>query len=400
MAIKIGDKEIASMLVGTGAGNKEIKEVWQGTNNGNKLVWQSLIIPEGYALATDDDFIGTTDGNFQYIGTDEYVVIPNVIKGVPVTSYAGMFMGNSVIKGVASNNTNVTNMNSMFGSSSATTLDLGSFDTSNVTDMSDMFYNSSATALDLSSFDTSNVTSMSYMFGESSATALDLSNFDTYNVTDMSYMFDGSQATTLDLSNFDTSNVTSMTNMFYNSRATTLDLSSFDTSNVTYMGSMFRNSSATTGYARTQADADRFNTSGNKPTNLNFILPPPPLATDDDFSGTVDGEFRYIGTATRLTIPHVIKGVEVTSYASMFSGTTVTEVSSNNPRITDMSSMFRDNSATTLDLSSFDTSSVTFITNMFYLASATIGYARTQVDKDKLNNSSNKPAGLTFIVKP
>ena len=157
----------------------------------------SLFIPEGYVLATDDDFSGTTDGNFTYIGTDEYVMIPDMIKGVPVTSYAGMFMGNSVIKGVASNNTNVTNM---------------------------------------------------------------------------SWMFAGSQATSLDLSSFDTSNVTNMSWMFAYSRATTLDLSSFDTSNVTNMSGMFDSSSATTGYARTQADADRFNNSSLKPSALVFVV--------------------------------------------------------------------------------------------------------------------------------
>ena len=38
------------------------------------------------------------------------------------------------------------------------------------------------------------------------------------------------------------------------------------------MEKMFDNSKATTGYARTQADADKFNASSGKPTNLNFIV--------------------------------------------------------------------------------------------------------------------------------
>ena len=38
------------------------------------------------------------------------------------------------------------------------------------------------------------------------------------------------------------------------------------------------------------------------------------VATDADFSGETNGSFMYIGTATRLVIPHVIKGVQVTSY--------------------------------------------------------------------------------------
>ena len=119
------------------------------------------------------------------------------------------------------------------------------------------------------------VTSYSYMFyGSGSYLATPVTRVDSNNkrVTNMSYMFRESKATALDLSSFDTSNVTSMSYMFHASKATTLDLSSFDTSNVTDMSSMFRYSSATTGYARTQADADRFNASSNKPAGLTFVV--------------------------------------------------------------------------------------------------------------------------------
>jgi hypothetical protein len=55
---------------------------------------------------------------------------------------------------------------------------------------------------------------------------------------------------------------------------------------------------------------------------------------------------------------------------------------------------------TTIDLSSFDTSKVTQNDNMFQeCTSLTTGYARTQADADKFNNSSNKPSGITFVVK-
>ena len=114
-----------------------------------------------------------------------------------------------------------------------------------------------------------------YMFhGSGSYLATPVARVDSNNkgVTNMSYMFYDSRATTLDLSSFDTSNVTDMRYMFYNSSATTLDLSSFDTSNVTNVNDMFRNSSATTGYARTQADADKFNNSSNKPSALVFVV--------------------------------------------------------------------------------------------------------------------------------
>ena len=176
---------------------------------------------EGYVLATDDDFSGITNSGFKYIGSDLKVVIPNMIKGIAVTRYDSMFTDSSVI-GVASYNPNVTHMSSTFTRSQATTLDLSSFDTS--------------------------------------------------NTTHMTYMFYWSNATTLDLSSFDTSNVISMMAMFYGSQATTLDLSSFNTSKVTNMSNMFQNSQATTGYARTQADAKRFNNSSGKPSALVFVV--------------------------------------------------------------------------------------------------------------------------------
>jgi surface protein len=119
------------------------------------------------------------------------------------------------------------------------------------------------------------VTTYEYMFygtGDYLATPVTRVDSNNKNVTSMSNMFRDSSATTLDLSSFDTSKVTNMGSMFYGSSATTLDLSSFDTSKVANMNSMFRDSSATTGYARTQADADRFNNSSGKPSALVFVV--------------------------------------------------------------------------------------------------------------------------------
>ena len=192
-----------------------------------------------------------------------------------VTNMRYMFQSTSAtsIKGLDNFDTSkVTDMSDMFTFSKATTLDLSSFDTSNVTNMSSMFRYSKARTLDLSSFDTSKVTDMSNMFYGSQATALNLSSFDTSKVTDMSSMFYKSQATTLDLSNFDTSKVTSMSEMFGHSKTRVLDLSSFDTSRVTNMTWMFSSSQATIGYARTQADADKLNSSSNKPARLTFTV--------------------------------------------------------------------------------------------------------------------------------
>ena len=56
-----------------------------------------------------------------------------------------------------------------------------------------------------------------------------------------------------------------------------------------------------------------------------------------------------------------------------------------------------DSSATTIDLSSFNTSNVTNMNTMFSACSARTGYARTQEDADRFNNSSNKPSSLVFV---
>ena len=185
----------------------------------------SLFIPEVY-LAQDDDFVKVGD-LWVYRGSELEIEIPHMIQGEEVTAYDQMFNGSipysaTLVTRVVSNNKRVTGMR--------------------------------------------------YMFYQSSATTLDLSSFDTSNVISMNSMFRSSSATTLDLSSFDTSKVTNMNSMFYDSSATTLDLSSFDASNVTNMYQMFYNSPATTGYARTQADADKFNSVGMKPAGLVFFV--------------------------------------------------------------------------------------------------------------------------------
>ena len=191
-----------------------------------------------------------------------------------VTSMRGMFYGSQVPSLNLSNfdTSNVIYMDGMFAASQAITIDVSSFDTSNVTDMYGMFATSKVTTLDLSNFDTSKVTDMTGMFEFSEATTLDLSSFDTSNVTTMLTMFKDSKATSINLSSFDTSKVTDMWGMFYGCKATTLDLSSFDMSGVNDTWGMFKNAVTTTGYAKTQADADKLNASNSKPSTLTFIV--------------------------------------------------------------------------------------------------------------------------------
>ena len=219
-------------------GDKEIIKVYNGIKKVYEMTGGLPEIPSYYVQVSSADF--TTGSDKDYTGTEEYIILPENIPG-------GYRIRNLNVKGVATN---------------------GDY----LTDTSYMFDGNNSLYLELDYLNTSNVEYMRWMFNGSQATTLDLSSFDTSNVTSMFYMFGSSQATTLDLSNFDTSKVTNMERMFFNSQATTLDLSSFDTSNVTNMDRMFRNSLATTGYARTQTDANNFNSTTDKPSGLTFVV--------------------------------------------------------------------------------------------------------------------------------
>ena len=270
----------------------------------------------------------------------------------------------------------VTSMAAMFLGSKASSIDLGNFDTSNVTNMLMMFGGIKTDKLSLSNFDTSKTTNMMGMFASSRIDVLDLGNFDTSNVEDMSYMFIESSAKEIKFSNkFNTLKVKNMQCMFYDSSSATLDLSSFNTSNVTNMAGMFASSQATK-----IKGLNKFNTSNV--TDMRSMF--------------------YKSQATALDL-NSFDTSNVTNMHSMFyksQATTLDLSSFDTSNVTDMGDMFFESKATTLDLSSFDTSKVTNITGMFFESQATTGYARTQADADKLNSSSsNKPFGLTFIVK-
>ena len=138
---------------------------------------------------------------------------------------------------------NLTTMNQMFYMTSLTSIDLSNFNTSNVTNFESMFGSSSKlTSLDVSSFDTTKSTTFRSMFSDlGNITDLDLSNFEGVNVTDTSYMFNYcGKLTRIDLSKFTFENVTNITSMFYNcDKLMYLDIRSADFSKVTTMQTVF-----------------------------------------------------------------------------------------------------------------------------------------------------------------
>src|SRR5699024_7645455 len=174
-----------------------------------------------YKVAREEDFIGTINGSFRYVGKEDYIEIPHKIRGVQVSSYRNMFEGTSV-KGVISTNTNVTDMREMFKNTTSTDLDVSTINTEKVTDMAGMFENSKATQLDLRGF-----------------------------VTD---------------------NVANMDNMFKGTSVGELDLGSFNLTKTTDTANMFQNTKASKGYVRTDAESEKVNNSINKPSSLTFAV--------------------------------------------------------------------------------------------------------------------------------
>ena len=195
------------------------------------------------------------------------------INNIPVVSMAYMFYSSSAteIDMSSFNTSNIVNMQNMFESSKFINLDFSTFDTSKVTNMSKMFYISQATALDLSNFDTSKVTNMSTMFAGSKATTIDLRSFDTSNVTSLWDFLSYSNVTEIDMSGFDTSKVTQMTQMFNNSKLKEIDVSNFDFTSVSGFDNIFRDTAATKLYVLNQEMADKLS-QYNLPSTLEVVI--------------------------------------------------------------------------------------------------------------------------------
>lgn len=178
------------------------------------------------------------------------------------------------------NTSNLKYASSMFeGCGDIITLDVSNWKTSNLINAAYMFSGCmTITKLDVSKWDTPNVTNMAGMFKNCrNVTALDVARFNTSKVTNMTEMFYGcQQVKSLNLLNFDTDLVTNMSRMFeFDESLTQLDLSSFDTTNVTTVSYMFYGCDAVTrAYARTQEDADKFNSAGGNSfvPNIHFVV--------------------------------------------------------------------------------------------------------------------------------
>ncbi len=328
----------------------------EGTGGGNQGIGK---MPDHYAVAEDSDWEGEADGQFHYIGSNSYVAVPHEIKGIPVTSYESMFKDTHV-KGVYSDNPNITTTKAMFR----------------------------GTAIEEVLLDTSNVEDMSQMFGKVEVDELDLTKLNTSKVKNFQHMFWDAKVPKLDLSNFDTSSAETLSFMFMQTVTNELDLSSFVIPETADTNSMFGLTPVTKGYAKTQEDADRLNSSIGKPEYLIFTVKG---AGDDNDSDYDDPNFdpddypegyvmsknsdwmisaawapHYIGNDDYVIIPRSIKGYELTGLNGAFSGIhPVKGVYVDNSNITNARDMFKDNTSTSLDLQYINIPNADYMSSMF-----------------------------------
>ena len=190
------------------------------------------------------------------------------------------------------------------------------------------------TITNIEMLDTSNTTNFSYMFENcNELEELDLSSFDTRKAYTMEGMFNGcSSLKSLDISSFVTKNVRSMKSMFKNvSSLETIDVSNFDTSNVVKMEYMFATGE------RTYDENFEYNEVPSKFTEIIF---------GDNF------KTDNVNNMSGMFYGAAVKSLDLTHF--------------NTSDVTDMSEMF-DNCAflEEVDLSSFDTSRVKNFCAMF-----------------------------------
>ena len=123
------------------------------------------------------------------------------------------------------------------------TLDVSGWNTGSLTDARGLFYHCTGLkTLDVSGWNTGKVTSFERMFAYcTSLTKLDVSGWNTGKATSMSGMFaHDRKLTVLDVSRWDTSNVQDMYGMFRTAGIATLDVSQWNVSHVGSVAEMFR----------------------------------------------------------------------------------------------------------------------------------------------------------------
>ena len=271
---------------------------------------------------------------------------------------------------------NVTQTRSMFDSCDIDILILPPDKPKMLTNMQLMFQGLQVQELDLTNWNTADVTQMNGLFSESKLKKAPITNFDMRSVVTAEGMFlNMENVSEFDFGHkFDTSNIEDMSNMFSGISCTELDLSFFDTSSLEEMDSMFEGSNI-------------------KFLNLEGWKNPKLKTMDSTFSGgsNQQGNIEKVNlegfnTNTVMNMDYLFYGSNGASSVDL----SLLDVSS----VTSMVGMFRASNLEEGDFSSWNTSNVTDMSEMF---SGDIGYNKVPVpmnikklDLSTLNTDSVK----------
>ena len=252
------------------------------------------------------------------------------------------------------------------------TLDVSGWNTGKVTSFENIFaYCTSLTKLDVSGWNTGKVTSMSGMFvHDGKLTVLDVSRWDTSNVTDMYAMFRNTGIATLDVSQWNVSHVGNAAGMFYDcANLVTLDTSRWRLDSARGAWNMFSNCVSLTGLDVTHWGMGHVG-------NMTGMFYGCHSLTDLDGLAEWD-----TGNATMLTSMfhgcNRLSAVDITSWnvrkvtttEGMLQGTPITSLDLsawNTDSLTNMQYMFENcTKLTSLNLSGWNTSNVTDMSGLF-----------------------------------
>ena len=252
------------------------------------------------------------------------------------------------------------------------TLDVSGWNTGKVTSFENIFtYCTSLTELDVSGWNTGKATSMSGMFDhDRKLTVLDVSRWDTSNVQDMHAMFRNTGIATLDVRQWNVSHVGNVAGMFNNcANLVTLDTSRWRLDSAWGAWSMFYNCVSLTGLDVTHWGMGHVGSMANMFYGCHSLTDLDGLAEwDTGNATTLTGMFYGCNrlSAVDITSWNVRK---VTTTEGMLQGTPITSLDLsawNTDSLTNMRHMFGYcTKLTSLDLSGWDTSNVTDMSGLF-----------------------------------
>ena len=202
---------------------------WRFDNGGDRLKMLNISNWGVYANSTYGAFRGCS--NMTCSATD-----------IPIGNHTRMtnaFYGCINFNGAIGNwdVSNVTLMDGVFGFTPFNQ-DLSNWDVSNVTKMSTMFINATSFNQNINSWNVSSVTDMNQMFSGATSFNSELYSWDVGSVQRMDNMFSSATSFNQDISAWDISS-SNMSRMFYRASSFNQPLNSWNVSNVTNMGEMF-----------------------------------------------------------------------------------------------------------------------------------------------------------------